>query len=293
MAYGSPDSLEDVEAYYEDILRGRKPTETALRDLIDRYKAIGGGSPLLKITKAKAARLQETLGEEYKVYIGMRHWHPYIRKAVLKMKEDGVKEALGLIMAPHYSRLSIGKYIETVESALVENEADIDFQYIESWGAEPLFIDALSSQVAKGLEMFSVKERKNLHVIFTAHSLPERIMTWNDPYIDQLMESSRLVSEKADLPHWHFSFQSAGRTPEKWLGPDLSETIAELDAAEIKAILVCPVGFIADHLEVLYDIDIEAKNQAMALGMHLERVPSLNAHQSLIRLFETFVKERL
>ena len=274
MAYGSPDKIEDIEPYYIDIRRGRKPTPEQLHELTERYKAIGGGSPLLKITKEQAESLKEKTG--LPVYLGMRHWTPWIREAVEQMKADGIDEVIGVVMAPHYSEMSIARYIQNVEDAKTLHEADINFSFVKSWHDHPKFIEALNEKIEKALGLFP--EGEEPHVIFTAHSLPERILQNNDPYKVQLLETCDLLADMADIASWSFAFQSAGRTEEKWLGPDLLQEIEKLNGEGVKSILVCSVGFITDHLEVMYDIDIEAKKYAENLGIHLERTESLNAH---------------
>jgi ferrochelatase len=292
MAYGSPDKLEDIEPYYTDIRRGHKPPEHLLTELTNRYIAIGGGSPLLRITRAQAEGLKEQLGEEYEVFVGMRHWTPWIHEAVEEIKEAGIGQLVGIVMAPHYSGMSIARYIGKVEEAKAAIGADFEFACIQSWGDQPLFIEALMEKIAKARLLFSKEEAENLHVIFTAHSLPEKILSENDPYQEQLLETSRLLADKAGVRHWSFAFQSAGRTQEKWLGPDLLEEINMLSGKGIKSILVCSVGFITDHLEVLYDIDVEGKAKAKQSGIHLERTASLNDHTNLAQLFAKLVKEK-
>lgn len=292
MAYGSPNNLEDIEPYYTDIRRGNKPTPELLHELTERYKMIGGSSPLLKITNLQAANLQRELGDDYKVYVGMRHWNPWIHEAVEQMKNDGIEEAVGIVMAPHFSGMSIAKYIEKVEMAKQELGADINFKYIESWHNHPLFIEALESKIGEAQKHFTADELKDVTYIFTAHSLPEKILQNNDPYKDQLLETSILVADKMGIQNWTFAFQSAGRTQEKWLGPDLLDVIQELTDEGKKSLLVCSVGFITDHLEVLYDIDIEGKAKAKEVGVHLERAGSLNDHPNLGKLFKELVLEK-
>jgi len=292
MAYGSPEKTEDIEAYYTDIRRGNAPTRPQLEELTGRYNAIGG-SPLLQITIQQANNLQDELGNEYQVYIGMRHWKPWIIDAVEKMKEDGVDSAVGIVMAPHYSSMSIEKYIGKVEEAKEQLEYGLDIRYVKSWYNQPLFIEALQNKIAKALTLFSDTEKSRVKVIFSAHSLPERILEQNDPYYDQLLETSRLVAEKCGITNWTFAFQSAGRTQEKWLGPDLLTVMDTLHHEGDDTVLVCAVGFVADHLEVLYDIDIEAQAKARKMGMHLERTESLNADPLLAKLFAKLVHEKI
>ncbi len=292
MAYGAPNKMEDVEPFYTDIRGGKKPSPELLEELVGRYKLIGGKSPLLEITTAQANGLQERLGEEYKVYVGMRHWEPWIPQVMQIMKKDGVEEILALVMAPHYSKMSIGKYMNIVEQTNLDNNYKFKIHKIENWHTHPLFIKALSKKTSEAMEKFSEEEQKDLMVFFTAHSLPVRIREWNDPYENQLNETSRLVAEKLNIKKWKFAFQSAGRTPEPWLGPDIVDAISNLSVQNGKAALVCVVGFIADHLEVIYDIDIEAKPEAEKIGVHLERIDMLNDNSTLINCFEEIVREK-
>ena len=289
MAYGGPDNLEDVEPYYTDIRRGHKPTPELLEELIERYKTIGGKSPIKEITFAKARSLQEQLGKDYKVYVGMRHWHPYIKDTVAEMVEDGIEEAVGIVMAPHYSKMSIGKYIDAVNEAQEDQENQINFNFIESWHTHSMYIKAVEQKIVEALDQFSENEKDQLMVLFTAHSLPERIKEWNDPYPEQLLETSRILAKKLDLKNWQFAFQSAGRTPEPWLGPDILNAVEEASEKGFKNILVCSIGFIVDHLEVIYDIDIEAGQKAKELGVKLVRAKSLNNDPLLIEAFEDMV----
>jgi protoporphyrin/coproporphyrin ferrochelatase len=293
MAYGSPEKPEDIEPYYTDIRRGNKPSPELLHELTERYKAIGGTSPLLKITQVQATGLQKELGEDYKVFVGMRHWRPWIHEAVAEMQKAGITEAVGIVLAPHFSSMSIAKYIEKVEEAKKELGYDFEMHYVESWHDEPLYIDALAEKVNEALSRFSEEERNTVTAIYTAHSLPEKILSQGDPYREQLIETCFLLTRKVGIDSWQFAFQSAGRTQEKWLGPDLLEVIEALAAEGKKSLLVCSVGFITDHLEVMYDIDVEAKKKAKELGVHLERAGSLNDHPNLAQLFAQVVKKRI
>jgi protoporphyrin/coproporphyrin ferrochelatase len=291
MAYGSPDKTEDIEPYYTDIRRGSRPSAAQLEELTGRYNAIGG-SPLLKITSEQAMKIQNELGTDYQVFMGMRHWKPWILDAVDSMRKNDITEAVGVVMAPHYSSMSIEKYIGKVEEAKSQLNYGLEVKYVRSWHDHPLFIEALHQKIVKALKLFSEKELKELHIIFTAHSLPEKILEQKDPYKDQLLETCSLLAKKDHIKQWSFAFQSAGRTQEKWLGPDLTDEIDHLHSKGAKSILVCSIGFITDHLEVLYDIDIEGKNHAKKLGMHLERTESLNADILLARLLAELIKKK-
>lgn len=300
MAYGTPASLDEVEPYYTDIRGGRPPTPELLAELKERYRLVGGRTPLLEISRAQADGLQRLLDAEspgrYRVYLGMKHWHPYIEAAVRQMERDGIREAIGIALAPHYSRMSIGGYISRVEDAQAKVAAErsaagtaamepIRFRFVESWHVEPVFLEALAGQVRDALSRaFAAEERDSVFVLFTAHSLPERIRQWDDPYERELLATSAGVADLLTLPRdrWGFAFQSAGRTPEPWLGPDILAKLRELNTGGHQSALVCPVGFIAEHLEIFYDIDVEARQVARELGMHLERIEMLNATPPLL-----------
>lgn len=296
MAYGSPETLDDVEAYYTHI-RGGRPSSEAVEALKERYRRIGGRSPLLEISQAQAQALDRALNAEaddarYRVYAGMKHWRPYISDAIAEMTADEIQRAVGLALAPHYSRLSVGAYIEAAQEALKEHRMRVRF--VESWHLQPFFLEAWATRLRRGLERFSLEERERLVVVFTAHSLPERILQWDDPYPKQLRETCEAVARRAaglKPEKWRFAYQSAGHTPEPWLGPDVLEVLSELTAQGTRAVLVCPIGFVADHLEVLYDIDVECRERAQQLGLHLERTDLPNDDLTFIRALAAVVKE--
>jgi ferrochelatase len=301
MAYGTPNSLDEVEPYYTDVRGGRAPTPELLAELKERYRLVGGRTPLLEISRAQADGLQRLLDAQapgrYRVYLGMKHWHPYIAAAVRQMRADGIREALAVALAPHYSRMSIGGYISRIEDAQASLDGEpIRFHYVESWHDEPIFLEALATQVRAALATsFAPEERDGVFVLFTAHSLPERIREWDDPYQHELLATSRGVADLLGLPadRWDFAFQSAGRTPEPWLGPDILTKLRELAAAGRRTVLVCPVGFIAEHLEIFYDIDYEARRLAEELGVHLERIEMLNATPPLLEALAAVVERQV
>lgn len=301
MAYGTPNTPDEIEPYYTDVRGGRPPTPELLAQLQDRYRQVGGRTPLLEISRAQAQRLEERLnGDEpgrYRVYTGMKHWHPYIAETVRQMRADGIREAVAIALAPHYSRMSIGGYIERIEQAQAklaeEGHAPIAFTYVKSWHDEPLFLEALEHQVrAARMAKFPDEPGNAIFVVFTAHSLPQRIQQENDPYQRELLATSAGVADLLGLPRdrWDFAFQSAGRTPEPWLGPDILDKMRELAARGERCLLICPVGFLSDHLEILYDIDIECRNLANELGISLERIQMLNADASLIAALASIVE---
>ncbi len=276
MAYGAPDRLEDVAPFYTDIRGGRPPPPALLEALCARYVAIGGCSPLLGITRRQAAAVQRVLGDDYRVYVGMRHWTPWIRDAVDALVSDGIREAVALVLAPHYSRLSVGAYMQRLDEALVPHGNRLNVRRITDWHLHPGYLAALEARVRAAFDRWPAETRHPPYVIFTAHSLPERIRDWADPYPDQLLATAQALAQRLNLARWSLGYQSAGRTPEPWLGPDLLNVIDTLAADGERDILVCVIGFVADHLEVLYDVDLEAKPYAAKRGLRLERIDMLN-----------------
>ncbi|CAM2961391.1 ferrochelatase [Paenibacillus sediminis] len=284
MSYGTPQNLEQVEAYYTHIRRGHPPTPELLKELVDRYEAIVGGVfPLRENTDKQVAALQDTLNRlnpysdvEFVCYQGLKHAEPFIEDGVQQMAQDGIKKAIGIVLAPHYSVMSIGGYIKRAEAKAAELGLSISF--IKSYHLHPKLIKAFTNRVNKRLEQFEEAgaDRDQVRVLFSAHSLPEKIVAMGDPYVDQLLETSRTVAEQAGVTNWQFTWQSAGRTSEPWLGPDILETMRTLSKENIKNVLVAPIGFVSDHLEVLYDLDIEAQALAKELDMRLMRIESLN-----------------
>jgi ferrochelatase len=277
MAYGSPNSLDEVGEYLRQVRGGRLPTPEEVERLQERYRQVGGQTPLLKITLAQAKALEEKLqagGINSKVYAGMKHWHPFIENVVEKIVSDGASVIIGLALAPHYSRLSIGGYADAVKRGLARTERAIPFTMVESWHDQQPLITALSRRVHNGLEKFS--DPSGAVVLFTAHSLPKKFVQDDDPYWSQLQETSRLVATESGIKSWDFAFQSAGRPIDSWMGPSIKEKITELSGKGFREVLVCPIGFVSDHLEILYDLDIEAKSYASSLGLRLERTASLN-----------------
>jgi protoporphyrin/coproporphyrin ferrochelatase len=278
MAYGSPERIEDIRPYLEDIRAGRPVSDAAVEELTERYRRIGGRSPLDEITERQRAALEDELGVP--VYVGMKHWRPRIADAVETALERGADRIIGIVLAPHYSALSIAGYRERLEEAL-GNRADLAF--VESWHDHKPFIAVLADRV-RGTDA---------HVVFTAHSLPERILAAGDPYRDQLLETSRLVAERAGVERWSFAFQSASPTCEPWLGPDILEELDALHERGVRKVLVAPVGFVSDHLEILWDLDVEARERAAELGLELDRIESLNDDRAFIRALAGLARQTL
>ncbi|MFC3802129.1 ferrochelatase [Cohnella sp. GCM10012308] len=279
MSYGTPESLEGVEAYYTHIRRGHPPTEEQLEDLTSRYRAIVGGVfPLRENTNRQVEALQHRLDElagqgRYVCYQGLKHASPFIEDGIAAMSRDGIERAVGIVLTPQYSSMSVGGYLKRAREAAEQH--NIAFAGVESYHLHPVLIEALADRVNAGLDQAGVSAAEGL-VLFSAHSLPARILEMNDPYQDQLLETSKAVAEAAGISRWQFTWQSAGQTGQPWLGPDILETLNGLAKENVKFVLVTPVGFVSDHLEVLYDIDIEAKRHAAGLGLDLERIRMLN-----------------
>ncbi len=275
MAYGTPSGLDDVEAYYTHIRGGRPPHPELLAELVERYEAIGGRSPLREISEAQARGIERRL-EGARVYLGMKHSSPFIADAVARMASDGVERAVGLVLAPHYSSMSVGDYARRAAEAADDAGWRGKLEMIESWHLEPGFVQWLADAVHEALRSLPELTRGGAGVAFTAHSLPARILDMHDPYPQQLRETAGAVARAAGLRRFTVAWQSAGRTREPWLGPDILQVIEEEAQAGAPGVVVCPCGFIADHLEVLFDLDIECQRRAAGLGIAFARTRSPN-----------------
>lgn len=281
MAYGGPDNIDEVEPYLLDV-RGHRPTAPEIiAEVRERYREIGGRSPILEQTQAQATALEAALNAEapcYKVFVGMRHWHPYIQDTLVEMEAQSIQRAVGLVMAPHYSRMSIGAYYKKIEEA----GSSLEMLHIEDWHLLPGYLEALTQRLQAALQRFPLHERQNVPIIFTAHSLPQRILQWQDPYPSQVRETGLAVIERmGDHPHV-FAFQSAAISNEPWLGPDASEIIRQFAAQGQRNLLLCPVGFVCEHVEILYDVDIVYQRLAKSLGIHLERIDMVHTAPLMI-----------
>lgn len=277
MAYGSPNSLDEVGDYLSQVRGGRGSSPDEIEHLKQRYRRVGGRTPLLEITRSQADALEKKLltdGIPARVSFGMKHWHPFVEDVVEKISADNPPILVGVALAPHYSKLSIGGYEASVRRGLARKNSSVQFLMVKSWHTESSLIKALSARVGDGLR--EMTGSRPTIVMFTAHSLPVRAVSADDPYCGQLLETSQLVAKEANVTDWEFAFQSASGPPGTWLGPSLKEKISELSKKGIKQILVCPVGFVSDHLEILYDLDVEAKEYADSLGITLARISSLN-----------------
>ncbi len=280
MAYGSPSRIEDVPAYLDDVRGGRPVAQCAVDELVERYRRIGV-SPLTEITERQRAGLERALG--LPVFTGMKHWEPRIADAAARALATGATRIVGLVLAPHDSRLSIGGYRERLEAALARSQAEL--RLIESWHDHPPYLDVVASRI----------HGTDAHVVFTAHSLPARILAEGDPYRDQAIETSHRAAELAGIPpeRWSFAFQSESATGEPWLGPDILAHLEELHARGVRKVLVAPIGFVADHLELLWDIDVEARDRAAGLGLELDRIVSMNDDPAFIRALAELVRRHL
>ena len=277
MSYGSPEGEEGVDAYYTDIRRGRRPSAELLEELKERYRAIGG-SPLAEITRAQARGLGEALGVP--VFTAYKHAPPMLPEGAREAEAAGVDRLIALPLAPHYSKRSLGEYEERLRPAF---HGEVVF--VRGFHDHPAFIQALRGLIREGLAGWQPER-----VFFTAHSLPERIIVEGDPYLEQLRTTCRLITEGFAIPRWQFAFQSKSTTGEPWLGPDLLEA---LEVSGVRSALVCPIGFVADHLEILYDLDIEARDWALEHGVELRRTPSFNDRPEFIAALAEVVRPLL
>ncbi len=293
MAYGTPETPDEVEPYFTHIRGGRVPPPAAVENLQQRYALVGGRTPLLDITREVQAKLQAELNRDapgrYRVYIGMKHWHPYIGAVMPQMAADGIHEVIALALAPHYSRISIGGYRKAVDAAQAELGNPFQVTFVESWGMQPEFLAMMTNLVRAGLEQFPLDDRDDVLLVFSAHSLPERIRSWNDPYEAQLRASSAAVAAQLGDRPWRFAWQSAGETGEPWIGPDICDYLETLHAEGVHNVLQIAIGFVAEHLEIFFDIDHEAKGKAQALGMTLQRTAMPNARPEFIETLAAVV----
>jgi ferrochelatase len=275
MAYGGPNNIDEVEPYLLDVRSHRPTAPEIVHEVRERYREIGGRSPILERTRAQAAALEAALNAgspDFKAFMGMRHWHPYIKDTLAEMHAQGIRRAVGLVMAPHYSRLSIEAYFKKIEQA----ESPVEVARVDQWHLLPAYLDALTEHVRAALQRFPPEVRAGVPIIFTAHSLPERILEWNDPYPEQLRATVTALMQRIGAHPHEFAYQSAAISSDPWLGPDAGEIIKRLASEGKREILICPIGFVCEHVEILYDIDIVYQNLAKSLGVHLERIEMLN-----------------
>ena len=295
MAYGGPDTLDDVPGYLADIRGGRATSRAIVEEIAEHYRLIGGRSPLLAHSLRQLAALSRRLDSAvYRCYLGMRHWSPWIEEVVAGMAEEGIRQAVGIVLAPHYSSMNTERYFQKIALGQEQYRTSIEFAFVKSYHDAPPLVDALARRVTEGIGRWPAHERAAVHVVFCAHSLPARVLAEGDPYDSQLRETARQVALRAGLAaaQWSWSYMSAGKSPEPWLGPDLPDHLTALAAKGVRRVLCVPVGFVADHVEVLYDIDIEAQQCARSVRIRLERPPSLNDDPLLIQALADVVVAR-
>ena len=275
MAYGGPSNLDEVEPYLLDVRGGRPTSPELIAEIRHRYEVIGGRSPILPLTQSQGAALAGELGVP--VYIGMRHWHPFIAETVERIVADHHRRLVAIVMAPHYSGMSVGVYEKKLLEAV---RGRLELALLRSWGDHPLFLDAVAGRLVQALQRFPVPNR--VQVLFTAHSLPQRILAAGDPYPDQVRASAAAVAARLQLPLWDVGFQSASATTEPWLTPSVREVLERLAGEGHRDFVIAPIGFVCDHVETLYDVDVEYQALARDLGVRLERPRSLNDDRMLI-----------
>ncbi|MGH7254438.1 MAG: ferrochelatase [Nitrospirales bacterium] len=300
MAMGGPDSLQAVEPYLNDVRGGRPTSPELVEEIRERYRATGGKSPVLGIMREIARRLEQRLngpgGERYRTYVGFRHWHPYIKDTYAEILDELPEHLIGLCMAPQYSTLSVAAYIKHVEEARGALGGDFPVSYVRSWHCHPGLIKAFADQIRVALDRFPAEVRAQVPILFTAHSLPERVLAMKDPYPGYVRATVEAVCAElgevgAGTRPTPFAYQSQGRTGEAWLGPTVEATLDTLQREGHRHVLVAPIGFLSDHLEVLYDVDIQFKRLAASLGLHLERMPMLNASPALIETLASVLED--
>jgi ferrochelatase len=303
MAMGGPDSLESVEPYLLDVRGGRPTPPELVEEIRERYRLTGGKSPVLDITRELAGKLEARLtrpgGPPFRVAVGLRHWQPRITQAWRELVEEKPERVVGVCMAPQYSAMTVGKYVGKLEEARAEVGTDVPVSYVRSWNRHPLLVDALAGAVTEALERFPAGEREAVPVLFTAHSLPEHVLAEGDPYPVEVAATEeavfgRLRELRDGRPLTaRLAYQSQGRSAEPWLGPAVEEVLEELAGEGHRGVVVAPVGFVSDHVETLYDIDIDLRAQAAAQGMRLERMAMLNASDPLVDTLAAVVDEHL
>ena len=295
LAFGGPRSLDEVESFLTRLFRGRKPSPEELEKIKERYRLIGGSSPLPKITQGQAKGLEESLnakGYPFKSYVGMRYSHPLIEETLKEILRDGIREVIAIPMAPFRSRGSTGAYIEEMNRVQGNLGRGFAISFVEGWHTHPLFFEAVRERVREGLMEFTPGKRDKVHLIFTAHSLPKSMIE-GDPYVKDMAASIRGVLEGMESRPWHIAFQSRGGGLEEWGGPDVESVLLELSRKEVHEILIVPIGFVSDHIEVLYDIDILYRKKAESLGMVLKRSPSINFSERFIEAISNAVEEHM
>ncbi len=295
LAFGGPRSLDEVESFLSHLFKGKRLPPEHLEGVKERYRLIGGSSPLPEITSRQALVLEKRLnlkGYSFKSYVGMRYGNPSIGETLKEIIRNGQKEVFAIPMAPFRSRYSTSAYQEELNRSNEVLGNSLEIHFINGWHSHPLFLQAVIERIEEGLEQFSREEKKEVHLIFTAHSLPESVAE-SDPYVQDMKETVTEVLKKIGPFRWHMAFQSQGLGPERWIGPEVEPVLIELRKVHVKSVLVIPIGFVSDHIEVLYDIDILYREKAKSLGMVLKRTPSLNDSERFIEALATIVEEHL
>jgi len=295
LAFGGPRSLDEVGPFLTRLFRGRTPSTEQLERVKERYRLIGGRSPLPEITSKQAKALEGNLnskGCRFTSYVGMRYGHPLIEETLKEILRDGIREVIALPMAPFRSSASTGAYIEEVSHIRKNIGEEIEISFVVGWHLHPLFLEAIQEKIEEGLTRFTPEERKRVHLIFSAHSLPKSLVE-NEPYVRDMEESVREVVERLEPRPWHIAFQSKGMGPEEWLGPDVESVLTELSQQKVREVLIVPIGFVADHIEVLYDIDVLFQRKAESIGMVLKRTNSLNISGKFIKALSKIVEEHI
>ncbi|MFQ5588114.1 MAG: ferrochelatase [Nitrospiria bacterium] len=300
MAHGAPESLDDIPAYIQHIMKGREASDAVIDQVRERYRLVGGKSPLLEMTRRQAASLEKRLnqsGDDFKVYIGMRHWHPFIAETVREIVEDPPDRLLALSLAPQYSTLSVEAYFQTLQSALTSAGLDIPVRRVKSWYNQAELIEAFSEKIQEALGQYDASARVAVQLLFTAHSLPESVVERGDPYPREVDSTVSAILQKLDIDpaskNWSFAYQSQGFRGGKWLGPEVEKVLGILGEAGKSEVLVVPIGFVCDHVEILYDIDILYKGLAASHGITLRRTDSLNASPRFIEALAQVVRNNL
>ncbi len=295
LAFGGPRSLDEVEFLLTRLFRGKKPSPEQLERVKERYRLIGGSSPLPEITWGQAKALEERLnakGHHFKSFVGMRYSRPLIEETVHEIARDGIDEIVALPMSPFRSRASTGAYAEELDRVRKGLKSPLKLSFVEGWHIHPIFLDAVREKIREGLNDFDPEVRRNVHLIFTAHSLP-RSLIQDDPYVQDMEASVKGVLSGLECPYWHIAFQSKGGGPEEWMGPDVEKVLEALASQGAKEVLLVPIGFVSDHIEILHDIDIAFRQKAESLGILLKRTPSLNTSARFIEALAQAVEERL
>jgi len=295
LAFGGPSSLDEVESFLMRLMKGRKPSLEQLERVKERYRLIGGSSPLLEITRGQAKALEKELqsrGFRFKSYVGMCYSHPLIEETLHEMQQDGIREVVAIPMTPFRSPISTEAYIEEVNRVQIDLREKMEVSFAVGWHTHPLFLEAVREKVREGLKKFAPEERRKAHLIFTAHSLPKSTVK-NGGYVQDMESSIKGVLDGIEEQAWHIAFQSKGTGPEEWLGPDVESILSELSASGVKEVLIVPIGFVSDHIEVLYDIDIDYQKKAESLGIGLKRSPSLNLSERFIEALSKMVEEQI